>query len=219
MRKCKPSLHRGSPESKDEWMKLLKALFQKMPPSESGQLLAIDRLQSSPSQQPFPTWCSSGEIPDISKSAGNSAGCSPNGSGRCQVWKAIFCPFLGLVMVGVWGAFFYVFAAHNCKEPDTPAHANVGALDLPSLGYTLIYSCQSGFYLTGGSEHRTCKADGSWTGKPPICLGKQNWQLKDSSMSAKHLILSPWNSSAAFQPCVSWTNHAISVPCSLDRGD
>ncbi|KAG8143035.1 hypothetical protein E2320_000316 [Naja naja] len=59
---------------------------------------------------------------------------------------------------------------HNCKEPDTPAHANVGALDLPSLGYTLIYSCQSGFYLTGGSEHRTCKADGTWTGKPPICL-------------------------------------------------
>ncbi|KAJ6652285.1 hypothetical protein lerEdw1_012753 [Lerista edwardsae] len=59
---------------------------------------------------------------------------------------------------------------HNCKEPETPPHTNVGALDLPSLGYTLIYSCQGGFYLTGGSEHRTCKADGSWTGKPPICL-------------------------------------------------
>ncbi|OWK58649.1 CUB and sushi domain-containing protein 1 [Lonchura striata] len=59
---------------------------------------------------------------------------------------------------------------HHCKQPETPSHANVGALDLPSLGYTLIYSCQSGFYLTGGSEHRTCKADGSWTGKPPICM-------------------------------------------------
>uniref|UniRef100_A0A803VYI3 CUB and Sushi multiple domains 2 n=1 Tax=Ficedula albicollis TaxID=59894 RepID=A0A803VYI3_FICAL len=59
---------------------------------------------------------------------------------------------------------------HHCRQPETPSHANVGALDLPSLGYTLIYSCQSGFYLTGGSEHRTCKADGSWTGKPPICL-------------------------------------------------
>ncbi|XP_048355110.1 CUB and sushi domain-containing protein 1-like isoform X3 [Sphaerodactylus townsendi] len=59
---------------------------------------------------------------------------------------------------------------HNCKEPEMPSHANVGALDVPSLGYTLIYSCQSGFYLTGGSEHRTCKADGSWTGKPPVCL-------------------------------------------------
>uniref|UniRef100_A0A452HNP9 Uncharacterized protein n=1 Tax=Gopherus agassizii TaxID=38772 RepID=A0A452HNP9_9SAUR len=61
---------------------------------------------------------------------------------------------------------------HHCKQPETPSHANVGALDLPSLGYTLIYSCQSGYYLTGGSEHRTCKADGSWTGKTPICLGK-----------------------------------------------
>ena len=39
------------------------------------------------------------------------------------------------------------------------------------MGYTLIYSCQEGFSLKGGSEHRTCKADGSWTGKPPICLG------------------------------------------------
>ena len=61
--------------------------------------------------------------------------------------------------------------AHHCKQPETPSHANVGALDLPSMGYTLIYSCQEGFSLKGGSEHRTCKTDGSWTGKPPICLG------------------------------------------------
>ncbi|XP_041439963.1 CUB and sushi domain-containing protein 2 isoform X1 [Xenopus laevis] len=59
---------------------------------------------------------------------------------------------------------------HHCRQPETPSHANVGALDLPSLGYTLIYSCQAGFYLTGGSEHRTCRVDGSWTGKPPLCL-------------------------------------------------
>lgn len=62
--------------------------------------------------------------------------------------------------------------AHHCKQPETPSHANVGALDLPSMGYTLLYSCQEGFSLKGGSEHRTCKADGSWTGKPPICLGE-----------------------------------------------
>lgn len=41
------------------------------------------------------------------------------------------------------------------------------------MGYTLIYSCQEGFSLRGGSEHRTCKADGSWTGKPPVCLGER----------------------------------------------
>lgn len=59
--------------------------------------------------------------------------------------------------------------AHHCSQPELPAQADVGAIELPSLGYTLIYTCQPGFYLAGGSEHRTCRADGSWTGKPPLC--------------------------------------------------
>ncbi|XP_041089827.1 CUB and sushi domain-containing protein 2-like [Polyodon spathula] len=59
--------------------------------------------------------------------------------------------------------------AHHCNQPELPVRADVSALELPSLGFTLIYSCQPGFYLTGGSEHRTCRADGSWTGKPPLC--------------------------------------------------
>ncbi|KAK0153136.1 CUB and sushi domain-containing protein 2 [Merluccius polli] len=29
---------------------------------------------------------------------------------------------------------------------------------VPLLGYTLIYTCQPGFYLAGGSEHRTCRS-------------------------------------------------------------
>uniref|UniRef100_A0A673MZM1 CUB and sushi domain-containing protein 3-like n=1 Tax=Sinocyclocheilus rhinocerous TaxID=307959 RepID=A0A673MZM1_9TELE len=40
-----------------------------------------------------------------------------------------------------------------------------------SFGYTLLYSCQPGFLLTGGSEHRACRPDGSWTGKVPVCRG------------------------------------------------
>lgn len=44
-------------------------------------------------------------------------------------------------------------------------------MDLPSLGYTLIYTCQPGFFLAGGSEHRVCKSDGTWTGKVPVCEG------------------------------------------------
>uniref|UniRef100_A0A9J8B4T2 CUB and Sushi multiple domains 2 n=1 Tax=Cyprinus carpio carpio TaxID=630221 RepID=A0A9J8B4T2_CYPCA len=59
--------------------------------------------------------------------------------------------------------------SHHCNQPELPAQADVGAIELPSLGYTLIYTCQPGFYLAGGSEHRTCRADGSWTGKPPLC--------------------------------------------------
>uniref|UniRef100_A0A8C5A417 CUB and Sushi multiple domains 1 n=1 Tax=Gadus morhua TaxID=8049 RepID=A0A8C5A417_GADMO len=61
--------------------------------------------------------------------------------------------------------------AHSCRQPETPGNVDVRALDLPTLGYTLIYSCQDGFYLAGGSEHRTCRSDSRWSGKPPLCKG------------------------------------------------
>ncbi|KAJ8267678.1 hypothetical protein COCON_G00128500 [Conger conger] len=58
---------------------------------------------------------------------------------------------------------------HSCKQPESPANVNVLGMDLTSFGYTLIYSCQPGFFLSGGSEHRVCKSDGTWTGKMPVC--------------------------------------------------
>ncbi|XP_078503642.1 CUB and sushi domain-containing protein 1 [Lissotriton helveticus] len=61
---------------------------------------------------------------------------------------------------------------HACRQPETPTHADVRSIDLPTLGYTLMYSCQPGFFLAGGSEHRTCKADMKWTGKAPVCKSK-----------------------------------------------
>uniref|UniRef100_A0A8C4PVH3 CUB and Sushi multiple domains 3 n=1 Tax=Equus asinus asinus TaxID=83772 RepID=A0A8C4PVH3_EQUAS len=57
---------------------------------------------------------------------------------------------------------------HSCKQPETPAHANVVGMDLPSHGYTLIYTCQPGFFLAGGTEHRVCRSDNTWTGKVPV---------------------------------------------------
>lgn len=65
----------------------------------------------------------------------------------------------------------FLLPAHHCSQPELPAQSDVRAIELPSLGYTLIYTCQPGFYLAGGSEHRTCRSDGSWTGKPPLCAG------------------------------------------------
>ncbi|KAM7420375.1 hypothetical protein PAMA_014883 [Pampus argenteus] len=58
---------------------------------------------------------------------------------------------------------------HSCKQPRSPANADVVGLDLPSYGYTLVYACQPGYFLSGGSEHRVCRSDGSWTGKVPVC--------------------------------------------------
>ncbi|XP_058232392.1 CUB and sushi domain-containing protein 3 isoform X1 [Hemibagrus wyckioides] len=58
---------------------------------------------------------------------------------------------------------------HSCKQPRSPLHVTVLGMDVPSLGYMLVYSCQPGFLLTGGSEHRVCRPDGSWSGKVPVC--------------------------------------------------
>ncbi|XP_063029445.1 CUB and sushi domain-containing protein 3 isoform X1 [Melospiza melodia melodia] len=68
---------------------------------------------------------------------------------------------------------------HSCKQPETPSHANVAGMDLPSLGYTLIYTCQPGFFLAGGSEHRACRSDGTWTGKVPVCEAGSKILVKD----------------------------------------
>ncbi|KAA8589530.1 hypothetical protein FQN60_012895 [Etheostoma spectabile] len=65
--------------------------------------------------------------------------------------------------------FFLSVAMHHIMPEKLSPQSDVRAIELPSLGYTLIYACQHGFYLAGGSEHRTCRSDRSWTGKPPLC--------------------------------------------------
>ncbi|XP_034142652.1 CUB and sushi domain-containing protein 3 [Esox lucius] len=69
---------------------------------------------------------------------------------------------------------------HSCKQPRSPPNADVVGMDLPLYGYTLLYSCQPGFVLSGGSEHRVCRSDGSWTGKVPICRGGHKLTEKPS---------------------------------------
>ena len=68
--------------------------------------------------------------------------------------------------------------AHACKQPESPLHVDVVGMDLQGFGYTLVYSCQPGHFLAGGSEHRVCKNDGTWTGKMPICRGERCGKLR-----------------------------------------
>eukprot|EP00062_Callorhinchus_milii_P016178 gi/632967218/ref/XP_007899854.1/ PREDICTED: CUB and sushi domain-containing protein 3 [Callorhinchus milii] len=72
---------------------------------------------------------------------------------------------------------------HSCKQPETPVHADVVGMDLPSLGYILLYTCQPGFFLAGGSEHRVCRSDGTWTGKAPVCHAGSKRSEKSSRPS------------------------------------
>lgn len=85
------------------------------------------------------------------------------------LFPSFICTYT-LLFLGVLLSFF-VPSAHSCKQPESPPHVDVVGMDLPGYGYTLIYTCQSGYFMSGGSEHRVCRSDGTWTGKMPMCRG------------------------------------------------
>ncbi|TNM90535.1 hypothetical protein fugu_002824, partial [Takifugu bimaculatus] len=94
--------------------------------------------------------------------------------------------------------------AHSCRQPETPGNVDVRSMDLPNLGYTLIYTCQDGFYLAGGSEHRICRSDGRWSGKPPLCKvgAKVNPKGRGESDVLKNKIRVPVD---VFSPSSEWS--------------
>ena len=61
----------------------------------------------------------------------------------------------------------------------------LGAIDLPSFGYTMVYTCHLGFFLSGGFEHRTCKADMKWAGKPPVYKSKSLVRSGSGSLQSR----------------------------------
>uniref|UniRef100_A0AAY4CTR7 CUB and Sushi multiple domains 3a n=1 Tax=Denticeps clupeoides TaxID=299321 RepID=A0AAY4CTR7_9TELE len=90
---------------------------------------------------------------------------------------------------------------HSCKQPESPHHVSVVGMDLPSFGYTLIYTCQPGFFLSGGSEHRVCRSDGTWSGKMPVCRGTRTaGELPDDVFAPNYIWKGSYNYKGRKQP-------------------
>uniref|UniRef100_A0A667I6B0 CUB and sushi domain-containing protein 3 n=1 Tax=Lynx canadensis TaxID=61383 RepID=A0A667I6B0_LYNCA len=89
---------------------------------------------------------------------------------------------------------------HSCKQPETPAHANVVGMDLPSHGYTLIYTCQPGFFLAGGTEHRVCRSDNTWTGKVPVFCQSTPRVVPDDVFAQNYIWKGSYNFKGRKQP-------------------
>ncbi|MBZ3869507.1 CUB and sushi domain-containing protein 3 [Sciurus carolinensis] len=113
----------------------------------------------------------------ICQADGTWSGSSPH----CIEPTRTSCDNPGVPRHGSQNNTFGFQVAHSCKQPETPAHANVVGMDLPSHGYTLIYTCQPGFFLAGGTEHRVCRSDNTWTGKVPVCEGLNMSEGSNSS--------------------------------------
>ena len=96
----------------------------------------------------------------------------------------------------------------------------LGAIDLPSFGYTMVYTCHLGFFLSGGFEHRTCKADMKWTGKSPVCKSKLLVRSESGSLQTRMSVSCPPGSCPGGRRPSSSFLEALSVtlppnPCML----
>ena len=63
--------------------------------------------------------------------------------------------------------WFFVSLAVKCSELEDPMNGRVN-LEEQTYPSKADYRCNDGFDLVGDS-HRTCQADGSWSGNAPFC--------------------------------------------------
>ena len=63
------------------------------------------------------------------------------------------------------------FAAVECGPLTDPDNGHVDMSEGITFGSTATYTCDTGYTLSGGSQSRTCGADGTWTLSKPLCEG------------------------------------------------
>lgn len=62
-------------------------------------------------------------------------------------------------------------AVMDCNRLDPPADGTVDA-SVTTYEAVATYSCNTGYELTGGSQTRTCQADGNWDGEQATCTSE-----------------------------------------------
>ncbi|CAJ0919302.1 unnamed protein product [Ranitomeya imitator] len=53
-----------------------------------------------------------------------------------------------------------------------------------SFGSRVNYTCNPGYSMTSKRNYRECQADGTWSGKPPVCkepVCDQIWELQEEA--------------------------------------
>ena len=64
---------------------------------------------------------------------------------------------------------FPLLACSSLNDPSNGMiSCSLGSDGVPSTGDNCIYTCNTGYVLTG-SNTRTCQSDGSWSGSAPMC--------------------------------------------------
>ena len=68
--------------------------------------------------------------------------------------------------------FFINYIAVNCGGTPRSLSNGQRSYSGTTFGYTVTYTCNSGYRMTAGSTIRTCQSDGQWSGSHPTCTRK-----------------------------------------------
>ena len=67
----------------------------------------------------------------------------------------------------------------DCSHPGNITNGSVDTSEGTTYGQSAIYTCNTGYYISGGNETRTCLHEGIWDGIKPNCAlyGICNFQM------------------------------------------
>ena len=91
--------------------------------------------------------------------------CRSHWSHKCQ------SDFVNYTPSRTVSCFFINCIAVNCGTPSSLSNGQ-RRYSSTTFGYTVTYTCNSGYLRTAGSSSRTCQSNGQWSGSHPTCTRK-----------------------------------------------
>ena len=67
--------------------------------------------------------------------------------------------------------FIWNYITVNCGTPRSLSNGQ-RRYSSTTFGYTVTYTCNTGYLRTAGSSSRTCQSNGQWSGTHPTCTRK-----------------------------------------------
>ena len=74
----------------------------------------------------------------------------------------------------VYQVYCFMFLYQLSGPCGTPSSLSNGQRSYSgtTVGYTVTYTCNTGYRMTAGSSSRTCQSNGQWSGSHPTCTRK-----------------------------------------------
>ncbi len=126
-------------------------------------------------------------------------------STKCVLYRSHWCHLTLSTVYQVYCVMFLYQLSASCGTPRFLSNGQRHYSGI-TVGYTVTYTCNTGYRMTAGSSSRTCQSYGLWSGSHPTCTRKSTLCLY---ISFTYLLLT-YERIASIIYSVCTTTHSIS---------